>query len=144
MCTETPVTFQRRRLDLRGIRGAVGKGRDFTRQALRDWGWDRGESAEDALLVVSELLTNAALHAGGCNELVLTADGGLRIEVVDGDTEPPRPQAVRRVGVPGGRGLYIVQRLADAWGSRAHGTGKVVWAEFDASRLTGAPECRGL
>ncbi|MFD3557915.1 ATP-binding protein [Streptomyces goshikiensis] len=140
MCTETPVTFQRRRLDLRGVRGAVGKGRDFTRQALRDWGWDRRETAEDALLVVSELVTNAGLHAHGCHELVLTAGEGLRIEVVDGDTAPPRPQAVRRLGVPGGRGLYIVQRLADRWGSRAHGTGKVVWAEFGASRLTATAE----
>ncbi|MER6318576.1 ATP-binding protein [Streptomyces sp. NPDC001581] len=130
-----PVTGQRRRLALRSVRGAVGKGRDFTRQTLRDWGWDRGESAEDALLVVSELVTNAALHARGCHELVLTAGETLRIDVLDGARALPRPRAVPRPGVPGGHGLHIVQRLSDRWGSYAHGTGKVVWAEIEASRL---------
>ncbi|MFG2985534.1 ATP-binding protein [Streptomyces sp. NPDC048258] len=127
---------QCRRLALRGVRGAVGKGRDFTRQTLRDWGWDRHESAEDALLVVSELVTNAALHASGCHELVLTAGEALRIDVLDGSTALPGPWTVRRPCVPGGRGLHIVQRLSDRWGSYTHGTGKAVWAEIEASRLT--------
>lgn len=100
-----PVMGQRRLLALRSVRGAVGKGRDFSRLTLRDWGWDGRESAEDALLVVSELVTNAALHAHGCEELVLTAGETLRIEVLDGVTELPRPGAVRRPGVPGGHGL---------------------------------------
>ncbi|MFI1279812.1 ATP-binding protein [Streptomyces sp. NPDC020858] len=127
---------QRRRLALHSIRGAVGKGREFTRQTLRDWGWDRHESAEDALLVVSELVTNAALHGGGCHELVLTAGEALRIDVVDGETVPPRARAAAsRPGVPGGHGLHIVQRLCDRWGSYPHGSGKVVWAEIEASRL---------
>lgn len=133
-----PVTGQRRRLALGSVRGAVGKGRDFTRQALRDWGWDRHESAEDAVLVVSELVTNAALHARGCHELVLTAgEAALRIDVLDGAAvlPRPRPRAERRPGVPGGRGLHIVQQLADRWGSYGHGAGKVVWAEIEASRL---------
>ncbi|WP_328296561.1 ATP-binding protein [Streptomyces sp. NBC_00435] len=130
-----PVTGQRRRLALRGVRGAVAKGRDFTRQTLRDWGWDGRESAEDALLVVSELVTNAALHAHGCHELVLTAGEALHIDVVDGATAAPHPRAVRRPGVPGGHGLHIVQRLSDRWGSYPQGSGKVVWAEIESSRL---------
>ncbi|MFJ7272384.1 ATP-binding protein [Streptomyces sp. NPDC099050] len=130
-----PVLGQRRRLALHRVRGAVGKGRDFTRRTLRDWGWDGRESAEDALLVVSELVTNAALHADGCEELVLTAGETLRIEVLDGMTEPPRPGAVRRPGVPGGHGLHLVRRLSDRWGTYPAGAGKVVWAEIESSRL---------
>lgn len=134
-CVSAPVMGQRRRLALRSVRGAVGKGRDFTRRTLRDWGWDGRESAEDALLVVSELVTNAALHAHGCEELVLTAGETLRIEVLDGATELPRPGAVRRPGVPGGHGLHLVRRLSDRWGCYPLGTGKVVWAEIESSRL---------
>ncbi|MGG8406803.1 ATP-binding protein [Streptomyces sp. 12297] len=126
---------RRRRLALRGVAGAVAKSRDFTRQALRDWGWDGRESSEDALLVVSELVTNATLHARGCQELVLTAGEALHIDVVDGGAVPPHPRPVRRPGGHGGHGLHIVQRVCDRWGSCAHGSGKVVWAEIQASRL---------
>ncbi|WP_442816282.1 hypothetical protein [Streptomyces sp. NBC_01233] len=59
-----PATGQCRRLALRSVRGAVGKGRDFTRRTLRDWGWDRRESAEDALLVVSG--PSCCPRPGGC------------------------------------------------------------------------------
>ncbi|MGW5849083.1 ATP-binding protein [Streptomyces sp. NPDC055254] len=132
----SPVMGQSRRLFLRQVRGAVGTGREFTRRTLRDWGWDRHESAEDAVLVVSELVTNAALHAGGCHELVLTADGvALRIDVLDGSTAAPHPWTSRRPGALGGHGLHLVQRLADRWGSSTHGAGKTVWAEIDAYRL---------
>ncbi|MET9701006.1 ATP-binding protein [Streptomyces sp. NPDC006529] len=130
-----PVAGQRRRLALRGVRGHVAKGRAFTREALRDWGWDSNQTTEDALLIVSELLTNASLHAGGCDELVLTVGTGLRIEVVDGATQMPAPRATPR-GTPGGHGLSIVQRLSDRWGAVPHDGGKVVWAEIEGSRLT--------
>ncbi|MFE5675349.1 ATP-binding protein [Streptomyces erythrochromogenes] len=114
----------------------MAKGRSFTRQALRDWGWDRTETSEDAVLLVSELLTNASLHANGCRELVLNANATtLRIEVHDGTTTlPVRPPAPQR-GMPGGRGLYIVEHLSDGWGAQTYGTGKAVWAEIEASRL---------
>ncbi|MCX4782240.1 ATP-binding protein [Streptomyces sp. NBC_01264] len=139
-----PVMGRRRRLGLRSVRGAVGKGRDFTRRTLRDWGWDGRESAEDALLVVSELVTNAALHAHGCEELVLTAGETLRIEVLDGVAALPRPGAARHPGVPGGHGLYLVRRLSDRWGCYPLGTGKVVWAEIESSRLAaGCPQSPG-
>ncbi|MFE1786841.1 ATP-binding protein [Streptomyces sp. NPDC059525] len=132
---QPPATRQRRLLVLDGARGQVAKGRDFTRRALRDRGWDGTESSEDALLVVSELLTNANLHAGGCLQLVLTLGEVLRIEVVDASPAPPRPSPSPRRGVPGGHGLYIVDRLSDRWGHETQAQGKVVWAEFDGSRL---------
>ncbi|WSI28637.1 ATP-binding protein [Streptomyces sp. NBC_01343] len=131
----SPVV-QRRRLALAGVRGHVAKGRDFTRQALQDWGWDGTNTSEDALLLVSELLTNASLHAGGCIELVVCSGEVLRIEVFDGSTTPPRPHPSPQRGLPGGHGLYIVQRLSDRWGTHTHEHGKAVWAEIEASRLT--------
>ncbi|MEU3312718.1 ATP-binding protein [Streptomyces sp. NPDC006687] len=126
---------QRRQLGLAGARGQVAKGRDFTRRALADWGWDATETADDALLVVSELVTNANLHAGGCLQLVLTSGDVLRIEVFDGSTALPRRDPSPRRGIPGGHGLNIIDRLCDRWGSEADGHGKVVWAEIDSSRL---------
>ncbi|MFE2479056.1 ATP-binding protein [Streptomyces sp. NPDC059389] len=130
------AVVQRRRLALSGVRGHVAKGRDFTRQALQDWGWDGTKTSEDALLLVSELLTNASLHAGGCIELVVCAGEVLRVEVFDGSTTPPRRDPSPQRGLPGGHGLYIVQRLSDRWGAQVHEHGKAVWAEIEASRLT--------
>ncbi|MET9887313.1 ATP-binding protein [Streptomyces sp. NPDC006430] len=134
--TGLPLGGQRRRLSLAGVRGHVAKGRDFTRHALRDWGWDGTETAEDTLLLVSELLTNASLHAGGCLELVLTGGDVLRVEVFDGTTVLPRRHPAPQRGVPGGHGLYIVERLSDRWGAHTHQHGKAVWAEIEIARLT--------
>ncbi|MEW2418034.1 ATP-binding protein [Streptomyces sp. NPDC046866] len=131
---------QRRRLALRGVRGPVARGREFAREALDDWGWGANATAEDALLVVSELVTNASLHAGGCHELLVGAGDVLRIEVYDGLTDLPRLLPAPRPGIPGGYGLHIVRRLADRWGAEAHEHGKVVWAEIGVERLRiGAP-----
>ncbi|MER5767898.1 ATP-binding protein [Streptomyces sp. NPDC001985] len=128
---------QTRRLGLFGAAGVVGRCRDFTERALEDWGWtpapgvrdERAERVEDVLLLVSELVTNACLHAGGPTQLVLrhTPDA-LRIEVADLSPEPPRPRP-RDVARPGGHGLIVLDRLARGWGSEPAGEGKVVWVE---------------
>lgn len=83
-----------RRLSLSGASGIVPLARDFTREALHAWGWlpaataDRRAAAEDVLLVVSELVTNACLHAEGPDGIILyfgdsPANKVLRIEVAD-------------------------------------------------------------
>lgn len=130
---------QVRRLVLGDSRGAVTRCRDFTAVALTDWGWLPAETAEareradDVLLLVSEVVTNACLHAGGPQELVLRhADGWLRVEVSDRSPEHPRPGVLRSPALPGGHGLMVLDRLAGAWGSvaKADGSpGKVVWLE---------------
>lgn len=128
-----PVTGQSRRLALGGVRGPAAEGRAFTRRTLREWGWDRHESAADALLVVSELVTNAAAYANGCQELVLTAaERTLRIDVFDASAELPHPRTEFRPEAPGGHGLRIVRLLTDRWGSYTRDSGKVVWAEIEA------------
>ncbi|MFE0422377.1 ATP-binding protein [Streptomyces sp. NPDC058953] len=130
-----------RRIALAGASGIVPLARDFTRQALYDWGWlpaagaDRRAAAEDVLLVVSELVTNACLHADGPDELRVSCDGKvLRLEVTDGSTGHPAPRTPHRAGRPGGHGMFIVQRLCLDWGvTRVPGApGKTVWAELAA------------
>ncbi|MBM9621192.1 ATP-binding protein [Streptomyces zhihengii] len=130
-----------RRLALGSASGIVPLARDFTRQALYDWGWlpagsaERRAAAEDVLLVVSELVTNACLHADGPEELRVASDGKvLRLEVTDRGAGQPAPRTPHRAGRPGGHGMFIVQRLCLDWGVvRAPGApGKTVWAELAA------------
>ncbi|MFF3454861.1 ATP-binding protein [Streptomyces sp. NPDC002730] len=130
-----------RSLALGSASGIVPMARDFTRQALYDWGWlpaasaDRRAAAEDVLLVVSELVTNACLHADGPEQLKVGCDGKvLRLEVTDRGTGQPAPRTPHRAGRPGGHGMFIVQRLCLDWGVvRVPGaSGKTVWAELAA------------
>lgn len=84
---------------------------------------------ERAVLVVSELATNAIVHGGGVLYLqVFRSHGHLRIEVAD--ASPKLPGRVK-VNITSGRGLQMVDVLANAWGSEARPWGKVVWAELD-------------
>lgn len=125
---------QTRRLALFGTRGVVSRCRDFTAQALDDWGWtpavgERGAVVEDVLLLVSEMATNACLHAGGPTELVLHhGPDGLRIEVADPSAQPPHPRP-REVSLPGGHGLIVLERLSQSWGWAATDGGKIVWVQ---------------
>ncbi|GAA2136412.1 ATP-binding protein [Kitasatospora kazusensis] len=147
-----PVHGQRRSLHLAGVRGQVARGRDFTRQALADWRWLPGhgrsgsgsgtgagtgsEAVDDVLLLVSELLANAALHGCGPRSLLLDATAErLRIEVTDGSPALPSPRLPHQPGRPSGHGLFIVQRLSDRWGATPDAEGKTVWVEIAASRL---------
>lgn len=132
-----------RRLPLQGVADPVGAGRDFARRALNDWAWPPAADgasptiAGDVALVVSELLTNAALHGDGPVELVLSLIGQavLRIEVADAHPGVPQPRQPHQPGVPGGHGLHIVAKLCDAWGVDPRADGKTVWSEI---RLGGA------
>jgi len=132
---------QVRRLNFDGESGVVPLARDFTRQALYAWGWlpaataDQRAAAEDVLLVVSELVTNACLHAEGPDELWIACDNKvIRIEVSDRGPGQPAPRTPHRAGRPGGHGMFIVQRLCLDWGVvRTPGVaGKTVWAELGA------------
>lgn len=135
-----PAHGQVRRLALTGTAGVVGRCRDHTRQALLDWGWlptddpDQQARADDILLLVSELVTNACRHANGPDQLVLHATGRqLRIDVLDGVAAPPQRRVPHRPGQPGGHGLHTVALLASRWGTtaRSDGPGKSVWIEID-------------
>ncbi|MEU5213024.1 ATP-binding protein [Streptomyces sp. NPDC020742] len=118
-------------------RRSVALAREFARTALADW--DRKQRADDIVLCVSELATNALLHgvppARGYR-LWLSFDapaGLLRVEVHDsGDGEPrvPRTSPLAAREAESGRGLLLVRALADAWGVGERVPGKIVWCEF--------------
>ncbi|MFD3731129.1 ATP-binding protein [Streptomyces sp. NPDC058632] len=136
-----PGGRQVRRLSFEDQSGVVPLARDFTRQALYAWGWlpaataDRRAAAEDVLLVVSELVTNACLHAEGPDQLGIVCDNKvIRLEVTDRGTGQPAPRTPHQAGRPGGHGMFIVQRLSLDWGVvRTPGVaGKTVWAELGA------------
>ncbi|MEU1514429.1 ATP-binding protein [Streptomyces sp. NPDC005811] len=136
-----PAGRQVRGLSFDGVSGVVPAARDFARQALYAWGWlpaataDQRAAAEDVLLVVSELVTNACLHAEGPERMVLGCDKKvIRVEVSDRGTGQPAPRTPHRAGRPGGHGMFIVQRLCLDWGVvRTPGlAGKTVWAELGA------------
>jgi anti-sigma regulatory factor (Ser/Thr protein kinase) len=88
-----------------------------------------GESAEPALLVVTELLSNAVDHGRGPVRVEVTpVNGSVRVEVQDGSPEPPRlqpPDPSRQRG----RGVQMVDAVSERWGWTARGDGKVVWAD---------------
>ncbi|MDT0309390.1 ATP-binding protein [Streptomyces sp. DSM 44917] len=137
--------LQVRTLHLAGAPGVVARAREFARAALHDWDWlpatteEQRAAAEDVLLVVSELVTNACLHAGGPEEVRIGRGTKLlRIEVSDRAQGVPALQTTRAAGKPGGHGMFIVQRLCLDWGvlrdaGAPPGTGaKTVWAELAA------------
>ena len=94
---------------------------------------------DDVQLVVSELATNAMLHAQTPFTVSLRAfDATLRLEVVDGASNDPT-MVVASLLDTYGRGLVIVQALSRDWGVQPGASGgKSVWAEFDTPR-TRAP-----
>ncbi|GCE01250.1 ATP-binding protein [Embleya hyalina] len=111
--------------------GAAGRARDEVRAALAGWGWDEDRVAT-AVLVVSELSTNARLHTDGPIGLaVRRTRHGARLSVTDTD---PRPPTRRDTGPrqEGGFGLHILDTIASRWGVRTHRAGKTVWADVDA------------
>ncbi|MEU7203546.1 PAS domain S-box protein [Streptomyces sp. NPDC045470] len=112
-------------VDLPGTPSSVPEGRRFLLRTLRAWGL--ATLADTALLLSSELLTNAVCHARGPLTLrVWYSARELGVEVVDGST--PRPRArVADTAEENGRGLMLVEALADAWGTRPDAVGKTVW-----------------
>jgi anti-sigma regulatory factor (Ser/Thr protein kinase) len=113
--------------------------RALVASALRECGVVEDSRFADALLVVSELFTNAMTHAAPEFELkVDTTDRSvLRVEVVDGSPEIPRKVDPPEAGRLGGWGLNLVQQLSLDWGvtKRYDGLrGKVVWAEVPVGR----------
>jgi CheY-like chemotaxis protein/anti-sigma regulatory factor (Ser/Thr protein kinase) len=113
---------------------SVPQAREFVRGQLAAWGAAR--FVDDALLVVSELATNAVVHAESAFTVRLKLSGAaLRIEVADeAATSSPEPR-VADDSAEGGRGLFLVSAVSSAWGveSGAGHEDKVTWAELSGS-----------
>lgn len=109
-------------------RAAASGARHFVRDTAR--GWDLDELAEVLALLVSELVTNAVVHADSAGEVrVAELDDGVRVSVADGSTRSPTVPEVDLTS-NSGRGLRLVQDLTDAWGIEVLEDGKVVWFEL--------------
>jgi anti-sigma regulatory factor (Ser/Thr protein kinase) len=89
---------------------------------------------DDALLLISELVTNSVLHGGPPIVLAVDCDGrGLRVTVRDGGPTMPARRTADAAAVSG-RGMSLVDLLSSTWGvapvADAHGPGKEVWFEL--------------
>ncbi|MEU6546847.1 SpoIIE family protein phosphatase [Streptomyces sp. NPDC046859] len=106
---------------------AVSAVRRRTRAQLTAWGVEE-ETAYNTQLIASELVTNALRYGRPPIELRLIRGRTLTCEVRDADTAAPH---LRHAGTvdEGGRGLFIVAQLAQAWGTRPAVRGKTIWAE---------------
>ncbi len=90
--------------------------------------WGLGEATDTTEQIVSELLTNAILHAKPPIELRLILDGALTCEVSDGSKAGPHLRCADPYDEDG-RGLLLVARLTERWGTRRTRTGKTIWAQ---------------
>jgi anti-sigma regulatory factor (Ser/Thr protein kinase)/GAF domain-containing protein len=127
------------RHDLRGVRRI----RHLLGDQLHEW--DLETPRDELELLVSEVVTNALIHADSEVYVQLREyPGHIRIEVRDTDPHPPVPtwilaaEEAENQEAESGRGLLIVDAVASAWGSAPAGRGKTTWFELPAKVLVGA------
>ncbi|RYJ24664.1 serine phosphatase RsbU [Streptomyces sp. L-9-10] len=106
---------------------APGRARRLARRALARW--DLEELSDSVELLISEVVTNAVRYAERPVTLRLLRTDVLRCEVGDDSPQLPRQRRARDTD-EGGRGLFLVNRLARRWGATRLSTGKVVWFEI--------------
>lgn len=119
---------------------SIAAARRLVRNALR--GWAVGEVTGDALLIASELCTNAVIHAGTEFTVSCTHLGGaIRLAVRDGYPVRTLPTAVTAPGgqQTSGRGLLLCAALSSAWGVDYDKTGKLVWCQLDLPGAESGP-----
>ncbi|MGW7261872.1 ATP-binding protein [Streptomyces sp. NPDC054842] len=129
-------------LEIRPDPAEVGRARRWARSRLAVSGIEADEPlAETLILLVSELVTNAVVHTGCPAVLRLQLQGvrgepsgapagTVRLEVADSSACPPAPRHAQGDDT-NGRGLELVDGLADRWGWSPEGAGKRIWCEVD-------------
>jgi anti-sigma regulatory factor (Ser/Thr protein kinase) len=125
------AAMKRIRVRLSADPRSAGTARQLIAEVCDSWGL--ADLADSALLVVSELVSNAVVHAGTDFDLTATLRGAyLYLSVRDGSRVAPRMPSSTRSGAPsmatGGRGLYLVDSCTAGWGASVADDGKVVWA----------------
>ncbi|WTO34757.1 SpoIIE family protein phosphatase [Streptomyces achromogenes] len=114
---------------------SVATARSFVRDTLQGWGF--ADIVDDAVVLTSELVTNAVVHAGThADVLCLRTEDGVRIEVSDRypEREVPLQSSAVSMGSPdreGGRGLQLCAALATRWGVDYTPTHKNVWFQLN-------------
>ncbi|MDF2092661.1 SpoIIE family protein phosphatase [Knoellia sp. 3-2P3] len=119
---------------------SVSQARLFARRTLEEWGAE--DLVDSATLLVSELVTNAVVHAGTTALLRLRLDAQvLRLEVEDRHPSRSLPLGAQEpTDAESGRGLLITSALASAWGVEYTGTSKSVWALCSRDMASARPE----
>jgi len=111
---------------------SVAAARLFVEDAVRGWGVEPPEALP---LLTSEVVTNAVVHSGASWVEVRAVRAGnrARVEVADQDPTVPEVQPADPAS-PGGFGMWLVDRLARAWGvTEVEDDGKFVWFELPVS-----------
>ncbi|BBH68915.1 hypothetical protein ACTI_56000 [Actinoplanes sp. OR16] len=109
-------------------RGAPGAARRAVVAVLAGWGFRDPDWVDGAAVVVSELVTNAVRHGGGCVALQLEAhERRVIVSVADGSSVVPRRRDPDGVG---GRGIALIEALAAGWSVQNYKGGKRVLVEL--------------
>lgn len=120
--------LQRVAIDCAADPVAVRHARSFMATTLEDW--RLASLVDPAVLLVSEVVTNAVLHARTPFRLELSASASaLRTEVYDGSPAEPRLRPADGAATTG-RGLLLLEAMASRWGWQPAGPGKMVWFEL--------------
>ncbi|MFF8957240.1 SpoIIE family protein phosphatase [Streptomyces sp. NPDC014894] len=126
---------------------SVATARAFVRDTLQGWGYS--EVVDDAVVLTSELVTNAVVHAGtAADVLCLRSEDSVRVEV--GDRYPEREVPIQASGLTfagldseNGRGLLLCSALASRWGVEYTPTHKQVWFQLDLPQRPVGTRCAG-
>lgn len=119
----TSARVEHTRLD--AVAASASGSRQFTRAHLAD---ADGATMDTALLVVTELVTNAVLHGRGPIDLTIeVADEAVLVQVSDREPTPPQPRPLTTESTDG-RGMALVRLVTADWDCVEHDDGKVVWA----------------
>ncbi|MFI1016575.1 SpoIIE family protein phosphatase [Streptomyces sp. NPDC020965] len=133
--TRSSVITARAAASFEPVGRSVATARAFVRDTLQGWG--HAEVVDDAVVLTSELVTNAVVHAGtAADVLCLRTEDGVRVEVADRYPEREVPlqgsgNSFGSLDSENGRGLLLCSALASRWGVEYTSTHKKVWFQLD-------------